>query len=674
MQRKWEKFVEEDPELDEERQAARSQAAELRERANALVHFAEAEPGGEVQREKLHEAVALYCQADACISRAANGRRLEPGDRELVLQCRLNAACLALKAGDGHVAGRLCEEALGLDAENPHAALFLAQSVASRVQPKLAEQWAERARRWARQRGEEGLLRQAVEFLRDLPKKAGQCPQEGQLQAATNQEAIRLVQQGVALLKQRQAPQARQALERAVLLLDEPDRGGPIELFTGRRMRATAFDALEALGEALAALGEWLKARRCGLRAAALLEQAPGAEAPFGEPELHRREGLLFLSLGHAAAAAEGDPLSDWRRAAAALRQHGGDPVAEGQAWLEVGLWSARQLAAAPGRAVDAEVFEEAVSALGAAADQLGRARGRPAASGAGAVAAEAKRMELARKEFKAQAALASLLSSAGELQAADRTLDASTYLLGLAPRQPPAGPAQDWAEPCGQWAMAATQAGRLEDAERALLTQQRLGLAAASVETQLEAARALAVLRRKRRDEPGVEAALAAIMELTPESTREAELRRVRGMLRRVAPSAADEASTMAAARAAAAPATVVGVGGLRQLPARSGKGAGVAQAALLAPVAPSGTIKQSTCASGTAPGGAAGEAAAGAVPARRHSGLPRAGAAALIMVLAALAVLGLLTSAGPAAGKAQSEAAPAATPASRTAAGAEL
>merc|ERR1712217_491597 len=85
-----------------------------------------------------------------------------------------------------------------------------------------------------------------------------------------------------------------------------------------------------------------------------------------------------------------------------------------------------------------------------------------------------------------------------------------------------------------GRWAFAATQAGRLPEAEEALEKKQHLGEMASSMEVQLDALQALAVVRRKRQNEPGVKAVLTAVERLTGDTGQVAEVLK---KLRRVAP-----------------------------------------------------------------------------------------------------------------------------------------
>lgn len=527
---KW-AFVEDDSDLDEEGQGAHVEATELREQANAAAHFANGLPHGEVQNEKLREAIAMYCRAYTHITRVAAGRSLAPKDRELVLQCRLNAACLALKLKDEKATSRLCNEVFELDAENAHAALFLAHLALWRQESKLVEQWLQKARRWAHERGDDSVLRQVSEFAYPAQSKAPTTKAGAPISAETPNPAV-WVKKGVELLKQRQPVEARRLLEQAIEFMDREEHGGPIERLSCRGPRVNAFDALEALAEALAAAGVWREASRCANRAAALLDPGPG-EAPFSEPEVHRREGLLFISMGHIHKAAKSDPLPIWRHAVYALQKYGDDPAAEGHALLEVGLWIAEHNRPGSQIANDTRSVEEAVLALDNAGDRFKKARMKLSTKSLDSKS-EKHIAELTLKEFRARTELASLLCVAGELGDAATILEASSYLLGLVPERPPEMLALDWADLCGKWAFAATQAGRLHEAEEALKKQHDLGEMASSVETQLAALQALAVVRRKQQNEPGVKVALTAVERLTGDPGQVTEVLK---KLRRVAP-----------------------------------------------------------------------------------------------------------------------------------------
>ena len=125
-----------------------------------------------------------------------------------------------------------------------------------------------------------------------------------------------------------------------------------MERLSSRPLRAVAFDALEGLAESLAALQDFAEALRVGRRAAALLTPSGGV-APFVEPESSRREGLLYLSLGHSAEAAGDEAwhveafgswegaLESFRRAAQALQRpaRGGFRMASGLRSLRRRAW-----------------------------------------------------------------------------------------------------------------------------------------------------------------------------------------------------------------------------------------------------------------------------------------------------------------------------------------------
>ncbi|CAE8729181.1 unnamed protein product, partial [Polarella glacialis] len=222
-----------DPELDQEEGGpARLEAQELRQQANALSHHAQSLKEPKERHDKLCEAMAMYCRADSLVTELSHSRPMVECDRDLALQCRLNAACLAHQAsaspsgGDSGkeqaaqaeaAAGRLSRQALDIDDENQHAALLLAQLAAGRKERDTAGRWLERARSWAQKRGDEvvgwkgryqrkprGSYRdevvqtQSAELLRQLrppPPSQGRSPSDW-------------VKQGVLLLRQRRAQEA----------------------------------------------------------------------------------------------------------------------------------------------------------------------------------------------------------------------------------------------------------------------------------------------------------------------------------------------------------------------------------------------------------------------------------------------------------------------------------
>lgn len=520
--RRWD-FVDDDDELDEEGQSARQEAGELREQANALAQFAENLSPGEQQRSKFQEAVGMYRRADTLILRTAGGRKLSPEDQMLVLHCRLNAACLALKAGNETATVSLAEEALDIDAENPHAAFFLARTFCRKPQPNASLQWLERARCWAKKRGEEELLKQADEFLRPSPSPKLSSPNPREW-----------VQQGVSHFKQRRPQQAIKLLGQAVEFLDDSENGGPLERLRGKALRSLAFDALEVLAEALAAEGNFEDAQRYGRRAAGLL--GPSAEGPpFQVPDLHKREGLIFLSLGHMAQAVGSDPLPDWRRAVSAFEKHDGEFALQGRAMLRLGSCLAEHVT---GNAQTEDTFvDDACANLEKAARRFARARNNLADLCSTDSAAQAQHADLVLNELTAVTTAVGLLCRVGAENDAGKLLEVSAYLQDLVPPDALPRVAAALAEQCRVWALAAVKLGRLEAAESALLNQERLARAAASKTTQLDACKALAVVRRRRGDQPGVEEALTSVSALTPEPERTAEMRKLREMLLQVEP-----------------------------------------------------------------------------------------------------------------------------------------
>merc|ERR1740129_247523 len=183
-----------------------------------------------------------------------------------------------------------------LDSENPHAALFQARLAAMQVKPQSAQHWLLQAQHWARERGEENLLREAAEFTKQQSSASA---------SSTKVESpVQWVRKGVALLKRRQLSEALEVLERTVALLDMKEHGGPIELNASRATHALAFDALEALGEVHAARGVWQDAMGCGQRSSAHMATGSlrvpeawgrlvgrGSRAPQSR-SLARREGV----------------------------------------------------------------------------------------------------------------------------------------------------------------------------------------------------------------------------------------------------------------------------------------------------------------------------------------------------------------------------------------------
>ena len=472
LSRKW-AFIEDDPDLDEEGQAAFAEASEVREQANALAHHSQGkEP---LQRQQcLREAVSMYCQADELLKRGSLLASI-PASRELALQCRLNAACLALEAssipaGEGRkqseqaeqTAGRLAQEALDLDPRNPHAALLLTRLTADKRDP-AAVHWLSRAKMWALERNDKEAQKQVKCLESNLYPKP----------SSWGKEPADWVRLGVKLLKQGKPSEAKNLFRKTIEFLDQQE-GGPIERLLSRPLRALAFDALEGLAETLAATNDFATALETGHRAASLLQSRAGMQAPFPEPESSRREGLLYLSMGHAAEAAGAkDSLRFFRLAAQALQRHGKDPALEGSAVLELGLRLVKDCESGNMESADLAVpaLEHATSRFKTA---QGRCVGRLADSTKGSKAAENKPEVLERlqwRELQAQVALCTVHQLRGDTADVQETLDASKHLLPESRSQN----ALEWAELCGKWAFLAAKVGRLSDAEEALLLKWRL-------------------------------------------------------------------------------------------------------------------------------------------------------------------------------------------------------
>jgi len=300
------------------------------------------------------------------------------------------------------------------------------------------------------------------------------------------------------------------------------------------------------MGEALAAQREYKEAVKCGQRAAVILVAGPDG-TPFVGQELHRREGLLYFTMGHVIAALKQDPLPVWRHAAVALGKYG-DLQAEGEVLLQVGL----QAAGLPDAAVppnepasNFEALEEAVSALEDAADRFNRARGKPEVKMAAKELpkARARCAEFARLELQAQIALATVAANAGDSAGAG-ILVQSSYLMDLAPRGVSGDLARAWARDCGNFAFVAMKVGRVFEAEQALLKQHRYAQASMSVNLELEALNALAVVRHRLQDRPGLDQTLQSIDKLLPESERDEVLNRLRQRLSTLKSLGPDEAS----------------------------------------------------------------------------------------------------------------------------------
>ncbi|CAK9091265.1 unnamed protein product [Durusdinium trenchii] len=535
---KWD-FLEDDPDLDEEGQAAFAEASELREQANALAHHARSKELP-ARQELLREAVTMYGRADAllkprvstALEKAAVPAALAA--RELALQCRLNAACLALEAATVPSTGssglknaeqaeeasrRLALEALQLDATNPHAALLLARWGALLEKREASEvaQWLSKAKRWAQERKDQEALAQAEALDSQLHPPP----------SSWGKEASDWLRMGVHLLKQGKAPEAKKLFMQTVDYLDQ-----------------------QGLMESFAATEQFADAVRCGQRATSLLNSTrPGMQVPFAEPELSRREGLLHLSIGHAAEAnGEKDALRHFRLAAQALQRSGSDAASEGVAVLELGKRLVKESKADP-EALDlaVPVLEHAISCLKRAQGRIGEEKGTKPT--------EEVCQRLRFRELQAQAALCEAYQIRGDRPDAEEVIEASKYLLPKA-----GGLALDWAELCGKWAFHAAKAGKLDEAEEALRLKWNLSggkdtpeNAALEIEDkapcpfqqrciqlQQEALQSLALVQQKAQNPVGVQESLGL---LSQTGAQEGEMER---HLQRLAPApgASKEAS----------------------------------------------------------------------------------------------------------------------------------
>lgn len=535
---RWAKFLDDDPELDEEGDQARTEASQLKMQANAFSDQAERMPEGRPRSERLREAIGMYNRADATLMDLAQGRRLPPNDRDSVLQCRLNGACLSLKIGDEAAVEHCLKAASDLDADNPHAALFQARLASIRGKRDLAEKWVERARSWAKHRGEEHLLEKASDFLQPL-KEGAPASKEEDARTRTLPNPALWVQQGVAFIKQRRLTEAEDLLKRAMHCMDEEKHGGPVERLEARAPRALAFNTLEALSDVHASFGRWEEAVSCGQRAIDLIRET-AFEAPFSTPEVHRREGLLCFSIGHVTLAAGDDPLPTWRRAVQALDEHGGDPGLAGKVLLKIGLHLTSSHSSDPRRCDDVEAIEEAVVCLENAGSRFSLARSRLSAEGLKTATFEKRHDDLVYHELEAQAKLAKLLYEICEHTSAGSVLDTSAALLDMVPTSVAdlsREMAESWAELCGLWGLTADKLRRLPETERAILIQCRLLHDCGSKDSEMSALKALAVVRRQQRNHAGVDEALADVETLAPDEEKETMVKNVRRMLRDVAP-----------------------------------------------------------------------------------------------------------------------------------------
>ncbi|CAL1126376.1 unnamed protein product [Cladocopium goreaui] len=359
------------------------------------------------------------------------------------------------------------------------------------------------------------------------------------------------VRLGVQLLKQGKPAEANNLFLKTIDFLDQQE-GGPIERLLARPLRALAFDALEGAAESLAAMNDFVAALENGRRAASLIQPTPGMQVPFPEPECSRREGLLNLSMGHAAEAMGAkDALRFFRLAAQALQRHGKDPALEGAAVLELGLRLVKECEEG-----DLESADLAVPALEHATSCLKTAQGRCSRrqSEAGQGSTEHVSQKLRWRELQAQVALCSVHQLRGDVADAQEVLDASKHLL---PNENTVTAALEWAELCGKWAFLAAKVGRLSDAEEALMLKWKLsggkegddatnqGTARGEdkdlspvqkrcAKLQQEALQSLALVKQKAQN-PGVKDVMSLLEQLPGTSEATQEMKR---HLQRVAPS----------------------------------------------------------------------------------------------------------------------------------------
>jgi hypothetical protein len=271
---------------------------------------------------------------------------------------------------------------------------------------------------------------------------------------------------------------------------------------------------------------------------------------PFSNPEVYRREGHLCFSIGHATLAAGGDATPAWRQAIKALDKHGDDLSTAGQALLKLGLHHLSLHSPEPGKCDDMDAIEEAVMCLENAADRFGRARSRLAADeDLSPAIAEQRHADLVRYELEAQANLAKLLYDCCETSDAESVLDTSAALLDLVPdiADMPQELATCWADLLGKWGVTANKLRRLPDTERSILIQIRLLRNSGSRDAEMQALKALAVLRWQQRNQVGVDEALASLEDIAPEEDRESVVAEVRRRLALVGP--ADDSISRAVA-----------------------------------------------------------------------------------------------------------------------------
>eukprot|EP00435_Cladocopium_sp_Y103_P058813 s2531_g20.t2 len=522
--------------------------------ANALAHHAHGKEPSERQK-CLREAVSMYCRAVELLKTCRLPASAQA--RELGLHCRLNAACLALEAASIPTSGaqgrkqaqqaektseRLALEALELDPKNPHAAVLLARLSADQ-RAAAAPQWLAKAKSWATERNDQEAQKQVKCLESNLypkPETWGKEPSDW----------VRL---GVQILKQGKPAEAKNLFFKTIDFLDQQE-GGPIERLLARPLRALAFDALEGVAESLAAMNDFVAALENGRRAASLLQPTrPGMQVPFPEPECSRREGLLNLSMGHAAEAIGAkDALRFFRLAAQALQRHGKDPALEGTAVLELGLRLVKECEEG-----DLESADLAVPALEHATSCLKTAQGRcpRRQSEAGQGSTEHVLQQLRWRELQAQVALCSVHQLRKDVADVQEVLDASKHLL---PNENTETTALEWAELCGKWAFLAAKVGRLADAEEALMLKWKLAggkegedattrgmthgedkdlspFQKRCAKLQQEALQSLALVKQKAQNPAGVKDVMSLLEQLPGTSETTQEMKR---HLQRVAPS----------------------------------------------------------------------------------------------------------------------------------------
>lgn len=500
----------EDPELDEEAAEAQTRADGLREMANGIVNHGISRP------EALVEAIAMYRAADATLRDNNRGRRFEGKTLDLALQCRLNAASVSLRANPaGSEALEFARSALDLDAENPHAALILAQ-----VSPTGNRAlWLGRAKSWALKRGDKAVAENADRVAKALQMES---KAEGPLAK---------LQRGLGLIRTGNLSESRKVLDETLAMLDDKCLGGPLEQ-ASRQARALGFDVLEALLECSARQGSHADAVRFGRRALALLEVGP--ETLFDAPLIYRREGLLCLSLGHAeAASVDEDPRASWHRASRAFSKEG-CPEAEGAALLALGTRARQDCIGDPDAGA---IHEEATVAFERAAVCFALARGKLARKDQ---SRSDRALHFAFQELHIAAALASLHTEAGNLRLAESVLESSQGLLDSIRPEEDGGTCavEGRAGVVADWAAAAGLVGQLDYAVQALELQRRLAKVALNRAREMDSLASLAVIHRRRRDESKVEDVFAQLRTICPASEDvEKRIQEIRHQLERIGP-----------------------------------------------------------------------------------------------------------------------------------------